>query len=224
MSDFDDLFLRALEEAAAQSPPRNLSKDRFHTVYKKRLREIAEALGLTKGEYDIRSNKAGPAVLGEVILHGDRIYLQVGGLNQTRIMFRSVKSRKDYTGGPNNWMSLDVLWNTARCIPALLGVMSSAGSKKDNSSLSKYGGHGVDIKLTFHGDTQGGRVFWSDGNSYVIVADDRGEWRTSSGERVTLLSINGMGEVRSRAMSFPPAASDLKAANHFGLKASSAVA
>jgi hypothetical protein len=130
MSDFDESYRKALVAAAqntpAQSPPRNLSKDRFHTVYKKRLREIAEALGLSKSEYDLRSNKAGPAVLGEVILHSDRIYLQVGGLNQNQVMYRSVKGRKDYTGGTNNWMSLDVLWNNARCIPALLAVMKTS--------------------------------------------------------------------------------------------------
>lgn len=216
MTDFNESYKKALAAAAqyggsTKTPPKGLSKDRFHTVYKKRLREIATALGLSKEEYDLRSNKAGPAILGEVTLHTNKLYLQVGGLDESQVMYRSVSGRKDYTGGTNHWMSLESLWNDSRCIPAFRTLIDASGGK-----TSKYGGHGVDIKLQSAHDTHGGRVFWNQGNSYVIVPDDRGEWRTSGGERVTLLSINGIGEIRSRVMFKNP--TEQPAADHFGLK------
>jgi hypothetical protein len=62
--------------------------------------------------------------------------------------------------------------------------------------LSSYGGHGVDIRLSNSRTTN--QVFWSQrGNSYVIVADDDGP-HVKDGQRVALLSINGMGQIRWR--------------------------
>ena len=54
------------------------------------LRKVAAALGLAPGSYDIRSNEAGIAVPGEVILHGETIYIQVGGLG-LGVLVRSCK-------------------------------------------------------------------------------------------------------------------------------------
>lgn len=62
--------------------------------------------------------------------------------------------------------------------------------------ISKYGGNGVDIRLTSVANTS--QVFWSHKhNSYVIVEDEKGEW-SYYGKRVALLSINGIGEIRWR--------------------------
>lgn len=60
----------------------------------------------------VRSCLGGVAVSGEAILHSETIYVQ---LSQGRtgpghkILFRSVEGRTDYTGGPNNWASVDEL-------------------------------------------------------------------------------------------------------------------
>lgn len=81
-------------------------KDTYHKKAKALLKHLAEnELGLKKDEYDLRSNKAGPASLGEVTLHTDKVYIQFGGLYNS-ILMRSCKGRKDYTGGSNNFFDL----------------------------------------------------------------------------------------------------------------------
>lgn len=79
---------------------------------RRQLKKLAEALGLKPGGYDLRSNKGGTAVSGEVTLHADRLYVQAcqpaTGSN-TGILFRSCEGRSDYVGGPNHLASLDLL-------------------------------------------------------------------------------------------------------------------
>lgn len=77
----------------------NLSrKDLFHRRAKHMCKIIAEIM---KDNPDIRTNKGGPAVMGETTYHGDKIYIQFG---DNGIMYRCVKSKKDYVGGRNNWI------------------------------------------------------------------------------------------------------------------------
>lgn len=78
-------------------------KDEFHTQGKAALVELAEELGLTRLDYDLRSNKAGIAVSGEVTLHAERIYIQISQcFSGSNFLIRSCKGRKDYSGGVNN--------------------------------------------------------------------------------------------------------------------------
>lgn len=83
-------------------------KEVFHRNGKRILKEIATRLGLPNKSYDIRSNKGGIAVSGEVTLHGENIYISFAqhgtGSNSMGFMYRSCKGRKDFTGGANNWM------------------------------------------------------------------------------------------------------------------------
>jgi len=84
----------------------------FHSRAKSQLRRIATALGLEPGSYDLRSNQAGIAVSGEIILHSDHLYVQVSQSAMgyhSGILFRTCKGRKDFVGGPNNFASLDLL-------------------------------------------------------------------------------------------------------------------
>ena len=87
-------------------------KLQFHRIARRQLALLAKALNLPSGSYDLRSNKAGIAVSGEVTLHGEHIYVQAsqpfGGFH-TGVLIRTCKGRKDYTGGPNNFASLDLL-------------------------------------------------------------------------------------------------------------------
>ena len=73
-------------------------KNQFHIAGRNRMRELANTLGYTKGEYEVRSCKGGMAVSGEVILHTEDVYVCVG---HNFAYFRSCAGRKDYTGGPN---------------------------------------------------------------------------------------------------------------------------
>lgn len=81
------------------------------------MRALADALGLAEDSYDIRSNRGGIAVSGEVILHGVSIYVQLslGAMGFSReVMFRKVAGRKDYVGDRNNWASVDELVQPVR--------------------------------------------------------------------------------------------------------------
>jgi len=81
-------------------------KRQFHSVASAVCRDIAEALGLDKDCYEIRSNLGGPVVSGEITLHSDKIYIQFCMDYSGGILYRTVKGRKDYCGGRNNWMSV----------------------------------------------------------------------------------------------------------------------
>ena len=101
------------------------AKHQFATQGKKVLKAIAESMGLVKGTYDIRWNPGGPAVSGEVTLHGESIYVQ---LSQTCLgldygfMYRSCKGRKDYTGGTNRWAKWDELLDLDKFAKKLVEV------------------------------------------------------------------------------------------------------
>ena len=85
------------------------TKNKFHRDGKKVAKALATALGLDPGTYEVRSNKAGFGVCGEVTLHGERVYVQFSGDSFHGILYRSCKSRHDYTGGSNQWMEWDTL-------------------------------------------------------------------------------------------------------------------
>jgi len=80
------------------------SKAKFHKEGKKMLRAINKELGLNA---DIRSNKAGSASLGEVTLHADNVYVQIGGLYPDQALIRSCEGKKDYCGGQNMYSGTD---------------------------------------------------------------------------------------------------------------------
>lgn len=87
-------------------------KAAFHRLAKSSLRKLAVEMGLEKGDYDLRSNKGGIAVSGEVTLHADHIYVKVSQscLGPGReILFRTCSGRKDYTGDSNNFASVSAL-------------------------------------------------------------------------------------------------------------------
>ena len=90
----------------------DVRKRAFHRLARRQLGLLANALDLPPGSFDLRSNMAGIAVSGEITLHAEHIYVQAsqpfGGFD-TGILIRTCKGRKDYTGGPNNFTSLDLL-------------------------------------------------------------------------------------------------------------------
>lgn len=87
------------------------AKKLFHSDGRKALKRLAEALCLVDGSYDLRLNKGGIAVSGEIILHGEELYVQLGlGIGTGReVMFRRVAGRKDYCGDRNHWAAIDEL-------------------------------------------------------------------------------------------------------------------
>jgi hypothetical protein len=89
-------------------------KDRFHRVGRAQMRRLADELGLEPGSYEIRSNKGGPAVSGEVTLHHERIYVQASqtGDAGTGLLVRTCEGTRDFTGGRNNHAPLGLLDDT----------------------------------------------------------------------------------------------------------------
>lgn len=86
------------------------AKDEFHKLGKRYLNEIARIMELTPADFEIRSNKAGNACLGEVTLHSTSLYVQLGGsLASSQFFYRCVKGMKDFYGGANTWMAYDRL-------------------------------------------------------------------------------------------------------------------
>ena len=97
-------------------------KRRFHTTARSRLKKLAAELALPPGSFEIRSNRAGIAVTGQVTLHHTAAHIQVGqfGLSSGHgILIRTCKGRKDYTGGPNHFVALTMLDD----IPALAAAV-----------------------------------------------------------------------------------------------------
>lgn len=86
------------------------AKRRFHNAARRQLRRLASALALNP--FDLRSNKAGIAISGDITLHGERLYVQV---SQTAlgcahgILFRTCTGRRDFVGGANHFAPLDLL-------------------------------------------------------------------------------------------------------------------
>lgn len=97
-------------------------KRRFHATARSRLKQLAAELRLPPGTFEIRSNKGGIAVAGEITLHHDRAYIQVGqfGLSSGHgILIRTCEGRRDYTGGANHFAALTLLDD----IPALAATV-----------------------------------------------------------------------------------------------------
>lgn len=88
------------------------AKTAFHSMAQARLRRLAAVLGLESGSYEIRSNKGGIAVSGEITLHHEKVYIQVSQSCMapgSGIMYRTCNGRRDYSGGYNNFMPLAML-------------------------------------------------------------------------------------------------------------------
>ena len=85
-------------------------KDEFHRAAVKLLKAYArDVLGLSDSQFDVRSNKGGDGVVGEVTLHTDSLYVQIHkpmcGDNEA-VLFRSCNGRSDYCGGRNRYCTI----------------------------------------------------------------------------------------------------------------------
>lgn len=92
----------------------DINKGKFHRAALKALKELAVKLNVSKESYDVRSNKGGHAVSGEITLHTDSLYVQICqsfNSNKMQILYRTCKSRKDYTGGTNHFTTLESLYS-----------------------------------------------------------------------------------------------------------------
>lgn len=104
--------LATMRDITACGPTGGLLKAQLHRHGRVFLRSLAADLGLVPGTYEIRSNKGGPAVSGEVTLHAEHLYVQLFESCIRRgvsVMYRTCKGRTDYCGGTNHFTSVAAL-------------------------------------------------------------------------------------------------------------------
>lgn len=106
-----------LYSTSAQAKEKVLRDDRA------KLRQVAKLLGIPAKKPFLRTNPGGPAVWGEVALHGDWIYIQYSRSHSQGILIRTCTSTKDYVGGRNFYLPADAtperIANFATELPAL---------------------------------------------------------------------------------------------------------
>ncbi|MGB7918251.1 MAG: hypothetical protein WCF79_23665, partial [Rhodomicrobium sp.] len=99
-------------------------KETFHRTARARLRTLATLMGWNKDSFDLRNNRAGIAVSGEITLHYDAVYIQVSQPatgHDSGILIRRCNGLKDYTGERNHFASLSLLDD----LPALAGRVNA---------------------------------------------------------------------------------------------------
>lgn len=109
-------------------------KTQRHSAGRAFLQRLARDLGLQTHERDIRSNRAGIAVSGEVTLHADRLYVQIsehcfGGRAGASVLYRACKGRQDYSGGTNHTRSMgEISRDYARFVAECRRLMTGGAS------------------------------------------------------------------------------------------------
>lgn len=81
------------------------------------MRKLAGALSLPDDSYSIRSNRSGPAVSGEITLHGEEVWVQLslGALGpDNEVSFRRVGGRDDHLGDRRRFAAIRELLNPER--------------------------------------------------------------------------------------------------------------
>lgn len=101
------------------------AKREFLRVGRQMAIHLAARMGLNEDQYEVRVNKAGIAVSGEVTLHTDRHYIQFSqssGILESGFLVRSCKGRKDYTGGRNHFVKWEDLRDLDRVVEFILSL------------------------------------------------------------------------------------------------------
>jgi hypothetical protein len=114
----------SLENTARRASYGQTEKAKFKRNALALLKQVNKALDLNA---DIRFNPGGWAVSGDAMLHADKVYIAITS-SEHGVMYRTVKGRKDYSGGFNHWYSWSALEaNGARgLIDAVKGIIPDA--------------------------------------------------------------------------------------------------
>lgn len=107
--------IERLSYLMAAAPYSDGAKRRWLNAARLACKSVAKDLDLAPGTFDIRTCKGGIAVPGEVILHGESVYLCLGTPMPGGELIgfaRSCDGRKDYSGGVNRWISTRMTFDT----------------------------------------------------------------------------------------------------------------
>jgi len=86
---------------------------------------LASKMGLNEDQYDVRVNKGGPAVSGDVVLHTDAHYVRLSqspGILESGFLVRSCKGRGDFVGGRNHFVKWEDLRNLDKVCEFIQGL------------------------------------------------------------------------------------------------------
>ena len=100
-------------------------KNEFHRLGRCTMECIVGAMGIVdEMDYDVRSNMGGITVCGAITLHTNKVYIQMSKSDHGtgRIMYRSCRSLRDYSGGKNYWICMEDLLNWDDAIALFMGV------------------------------------------------------------------------------------------------------
>jgi hypothetical protein len=100
-----------------------VAKKEFLRMSKQLAIRLANGLGLNEDQYDIRVNKGGIAVSGEVTLHTDNHYIQFAQMTGIEgFLVRTCKGKKDYLGGRNHFVPWEDLRNINKVCEFILSL------------------------------------------------------------------------------------------------------
>jgi len=102
-----------------------MAKREFLRVGRQMAIHLAAKMGLNEDQYDVRVNKGGIAVSGEVTLHTDKHYVQFAqatGILEKGFLVRSCKGRKDYVGGRNHFVKWEDLRDLKKVVEFILSL------------------------------------------------------------------------------------------------------
>ena len=129
-------------------------KETFHRTARARLRKLANLMGWQESSFDLRNNRAGVAVSGEIILHHDRVYIQVSQPatgHDSGILIRRCKDRKDYTGERNHFASLSLLDD----LPALASASTPFSARRCGHDETHASPHPLRTQTAHHASRVG---------------------------------------------------------------------
>lgn len=101
------------------------AKREFLRVGRQMAIRMAAMMGLNEDQYEVRVNKGGVAVSGEVTLHTDTHYIQFSqytGILEKGFLVRSCKGRKDYVGGRNHFVKWEDLRDLVKVCEFILSL------------------------------------------------------------------------------------------------------
>jgi hypothetical protein len=102
-------------------------KKLFHAKGRAALRTLAKELRLPRDSFTIRTCESGVAGSGEIILHGESVYIQISqpatGAD-SGVLIRSCTGQRDYEGGRNHFAPLSLLDEPAALASYVRAVMS----------------------------------------------------------------------------------------------------
>jgi hypothetical protein len=108
----------------------NDRKTTFHRDGRTFLKHLARALGLPAGSFDLRNNRAGVAVSGEVTLHSDTLYVQLfesGFSRGVTALYRRCQGRRDFCGEMNHFASMQTLAADPHALAAFVDTLRQLG-------------------------------------------------------------------------------------------------